>query len=107
MKDEKEAMVLPINQIIHYKCFFVSGGGAEYDGGVWEFKETKTAYILTLTDEPFFDLDFKELVLKKDKSKNKHPYQIFEDGDITVYPFQCGTPHLFIRIPTNTKAELI
>lgn len=46
-----------------YKCYYMSGGGTEYDGGIWEKKETKKTITFILIKKPF--RDFRRRVMKK------------------------------------------
>ncbi len=77
-----------------FTCKYYSGGGNEYDGGVWELKETPKTLIFNLIEEPFFDLNWNQLKINK-SGKNKHSFHEWEDGTYTIYPDQCGTPYLF------------
>ncbi len=77
---------------------YASGGGTWYEGGTWEARETQKRITLTLIDDPFWEPNFKKLVLEKDKSKTRgNPYEQDDDGTLTVYPNQCGIPHIFTK----------
>jgi len=105
-----------------YKCKYISGGGTEYDAGIWELKETpKTiSFIYTgnLIFEPLYTLiKINKFYSKKKirKDNNYSAYKEFEyggqkykswcnnghvvkdwlDGTFTAYPNQCGTPYYF------------
>lgn len=79
-----------------YKCIYVSGGGTEYDGGIWEKKETPKTIIFTCIKKSFFAVDWDKLVINKDEKKNKrHCLRDWLDGTYTIYPNQCGVPHIF------------
>lgn len=73
-----------------------SGGGTWYDGGTWEGKETPKRITLTLIDEPFYEPLWKKIVLEKGETK-ENPYSE-DDGELTVYPDQCGKPHIFTPV---------
>ena len=79
-----------------YTCQYISGGGTEYDGGVWEKKETLKTLTFTLIEKPFYDLNWDILKISKDVTKNKrHCLKDWEDGTYTIYLDQCGTPYYF------------
>jgi hypothetical protein len=88
-----------------YKCTYVSGSGTEYDGGIWEKKETPKTITFILIEQPFFEVDYTLLKFKK-VTKNLSGDEItyhgygsvlkdWEDGTYTAYPNQCGTPYIF------------
>lgn len=81
-----------------YTCSYVSGSGKEYGNGLWEKKETEKMIIFKRIEESFYQTGWELLKLHKDKTKNKHPFEYWEDGSYTVYPEQCGTPHIFEKI---------
>ena len=95
-----------------FKCIYVDGSGKEYDGGIWERKETpKTIVFKQIKEsffnpkESFFNPNWNFLKIYKDKTKrNKHVIKEWSDGTYTIYPEQCGTPHLFTPI---TKSEFL
>lgn len=76
---------------------YKSGGGEWYDGGVWIEKETPKRITLILASDPFWEPNWKKIILQKDKNKTRgNPYEKDEEaGIITVYPDQCGIPHVF------------
>ena len=79
-----------------FRCYYISGGGTEFDGGIWLKKETNKQIIFTLIDKPFFDIPWNKLVIHKDRTKNKrHCFKDWQDGTYTIYPNQCGTPYIF------------
>lgn len=79
-----------------YKMYYVSGGGTHYDGGIWEKKETPKIIILTCIEKSFYEANWDKLVIHKEEKKNhRHCYRDWGDGSFTVYPDQCGTPHIF------------
>ncbi len=74
---------------------YFSGGGTEYNGGLWSVKETPKTYTFTLLKKPFFESNCpRRMVIKKQKEKS-HCLRCWEDGSFTVYPFQSGVPHVF------------
>ena len=100
-----------------FTCSYESGGGKEYDGGIWKRKETPKTIIFTLIEEPFFERNYKLLKFKKDtknSSKDDVRYSGFgnvmideEDGTFTIYPDQCGTPHIFESIKPEDIEDVI
>ena len=81
---------------VKYKCKYYGGGGDEYDGGIWNKKETPKMITFTLLEKPFFDLNWEILKINKDPEKNRrHCLRDWEDGTYTIYPDQCGTPYVF------------
>ena len=93
-----------------YKCTIISGGGSEYDGGIWEKKETERSISFELTKEPFFEPNYKKIKCNKYyKSRfmgkeqdgyfawfnNGNVIRDWKDGTYTAYPMQCGIPYLF------------
>jgi hypothetical protein len=78
-----------------YKCTFPNGGGTEYDGGIWEMKETNKTITFTCIKQPFFEVCWNKLKLNKDGQKNKHPFTCWKTGCYIIYPDQCGTPYTF------------
>jgi len=81
---------------IKYTCIYIDGGGTVYDGGIWVKKETPKTITFTCIEESFFAVNWNELIIYKDKKKsNRHCLSDFEDGAYTIYPDQCGTPHIF------------
>lgn len=83
--------------------YYVSGGGTEYDGGKWEIKETQKTFSFNCLENSFYESNCPEIMrIKKDKEKS-HCLQINDDGSFTVYPFQNGTPHIFIPAQFDSK----
>lgn len=81
---------------MNYVCNYISGGGIIYDGGIWEKKETLKLIIFKQIKESFYQPNWIYLKIHKDETKNKrHCYRDNEDGTYTIYPDQCGTPHIF------------
>lgn len=88
-----------------FSCRYISGGGTEYDGGIWELKETAKTFIFICVEEPFFDISWDKLKFKKSTMTTKrgdvryfgfgHVMIDEEDGTYTIYPDQSGTPHIF------------
>lgn len=79
-----------------YKCIYIGGGGTEYDGGIWEKKETPKTITFTCIKQSFYAVDWNKLIINKGLKKNKrHCLRAWEDGTYTIYPDGCGTPHIF------------
>ena len=117
-----------------FTCYYVSGGGADHDAGLWQKKETPK----TLTFEYIDDLHFKPLFTKikinkfyskrkPRKDGNYNAYRDLEesgiqyrgwanngnvirdwlDGTYTAYPGQAGTPYIFEPIKPEKIDEVI
>jgi len=100
-----------------YKCTITSGGGTEYDGGLWELKETNKTICFKLVKEPFFSPNYKTIKINKyHKGKlmykkvndlwwsyfnNGNVIRDWKDGTYTAYPNKCGTPYYF-ELSTDT-----
>ena len=101
-----------------YKCKYISGGGKEYNGGIWELKETPKIITFTQIEESFFNPCYTKIRINKFYSKkitrkdgnynafrdygnyiswfnNGHTLKDWKDGTYTAYPQQCGTPYIF------------
>jgi len=82
--------------MLKYTCKYYSGCGKEYNGGIWEKKETPKTIIFKQIEKSFFNPNWELLKIHKDETKNKrHCLRDWEDGTYTIYPDQCGTPHVF------------
>jgi hypothetical protein len=80
-----------------YKCVYISGSGEEYDGGLWEKKETAKIITFICVEKSFYEVDWDKLICRKD-NKCPHHFTDWEDGSYTVYPNRCGTPHIFTPV---------
>ena len=79
-----------------YTCVYISGDGTEYKGGTWQKKETPKTITFTCVKPSFYKVNWDKLVIAKDETKNKrHCMREWGDGTYTIYPDQCGTPHIF------------
>jgi len=88
---------------VKYTCKYFSGGGTEYDGGVWLKKETSKTITFVCVKKSFYECNWEKLVINKNPEKNKrHCLKDWGDGTYTVYPEQSGIPHLF---EPQTKEE--
>lgn len=100
-----------------YKCTITSGSGTKTDGGDFEIKETPKTLTFICVRNPFFSNRMSEKILRINKfyrsdkkpawrildtesslpyiayMNNGHVARFWRDGDITVYPDQCGIPH--------------
>lgn len=84
------------NNYMKYTCKYYSGGGNAYDGGIWEKKETPKTITFTQIKKSFFNPNWQLLKINKDETKNKrHCLKDWNDGTYTIYPDQCGKPHVF------------
>ena len=80
--------------------YYVSGGGTKYNGGIWERKETPKTITFTCIEANWDKLKFRKFT--KNTSRGDIRYSGYgsvmideEDGTYTIYPDQCGTPHIF------------
>jgi hypothetical protein len=74
---------------------YTNGAGEEYDGGIWDIKDSEKIVSFKLIEEPFYgSLCPKNMKLNKLKNTH-HPLRVWEDGSYTVYPFQSGVPCYF------------
>ena len=101
-----------------YTCKYYSGSGKEYDGGIWELKETPKVLLLKQTQESFFNPNYTCIRIQKfytrDSNQTKKgqiacikEYESikwanngnvlidWKDKTFTAYPGQCGTPYYF------------
>jgi hypothetical protein len=91
-----------------FSCRYIGGGGGEYDGGLWTKKETAKTIVFKNIRESFFQPNWAELKIHKDETKNKrHVLRGWGDGSYTVYPDQCGTPHIFSPIEPEEIENVI
>lgn len=91
-----------------FTCKYISGGGTEYDGGIWQKKETPKMIIFKQLKESFYQPDWTELKIYKDKAKNKrHCLEDWQDGTYTIYPNQSGTPHIFEPIEAEEIEAIV
>jgi hypothetical protein len=108
-----------------YKCTITSGGGTEQDGGDFIVKNTPKTLTFECVRQPFFSaynqmIDKKPVRISKFYKdgreawktieslhrhldyvaymNNGHVARFWQDGSITVYPNQCGTPHYLEEI---------
>ena len=81
-----------------YICKYYSGGGEEYDGGIWEMIETPKSIIFTCIEKPFYDLACDEVLKCKKDNRCMHSLTTHKDGSFTIYPNRGGTPYYFEEI---------
>jgi len=109
-----------IGNKMKYKCKYIGGGGTEYNGGIWEKKETPKTISFKLVEDSFYSPCYKKIIINKFYRKNKeearkdnnynafrdfgthigwmnngHLLRDWKDGTYTAYPNQCGTPYIF------------
>jgi len=94
-----------------FTCKYISGNGTEYDGGIWRRKETPKTITFEQLEESFYQPGWTKLKVKKETlntARGDKRYHGFgnvlideEDGTYTIYPDQCGTPHIFEPIETK------
>lgn len=81
--------------ISKYKMSYSGGGGDEYDGGLWEVKESNKVICFRLIEEPFFESFCPKVMRMRKDGKGSHCLRIWGDGTYTVYPFRSGVPCYF------------
>jgi hypothetical protein len=91
-----------------YRCKYYSGGDTEYDGGVWTKKETEKTIIFTQIEESFYQPNWTVLKIIKDEKRNKrHCLKDWGDNTYTIYPDQCGNPHVFKPLTLFDTAKVL
>ena len=89
---------------VKYKCIYVSGGGTEYDGGVWIKKETDKTITFFCIEPSYFAVDWNKLIIYKNpERRNQHCLRDWKDGTYTIYPDRCGVPHVFEPITKERR----
>lgn len=83
-----------------YKMTHTDCAGGEYDGGIWEIKQTPKSYLFTLIEKPFFESNFCNMpkICRIAKGGDRqHIILDWDDGTFTVYPYRSGVrvPHYF------------
>jgi len=82
-----------------YHCVYLSGSGREFNGGIWELKETDKTICFKQVIKSFFNPNWTLIRINKFYNKkhfrNGHCLRKWEDGTYTAYPDQCGVPHIF------------
>ena len=79
-----------------YKCNYISGGGRQYDGGIWEIRETEKVIKCKILEKPYFET-YEELTIKKDNT-GKHCLRYKNEKEMLVYPDRNGVPYYFEAI---------
>ena len=66
-----------------YKCKYISGGGTEYDGGIWEMTETPKQIKWTMIEKPFFEPCHNSMTIRKfwDKRAEKNSEDDIKAGE--------------------------
>lgn len=72
-----------------YTCKYYGGGGTEYDGGIWEIKETTKIIKFEQIEKSFFNPVYTKFTNKNSCIKDN------EDKTFTAYPYGCGIPYYF------------
>lgn len=105
-----------------YHCVYLSGSGREFNGGIWELKETDKTICFKQVIKSFFNPNLTLIRINKFYNKkhfredgnysavrecedsgvkyvgyfnNGHCLRKWEDGTYTAYPDKCGVPHIF------------
>ena len=86
-----------------YRCSYTSGGGTEYEDGIWELKKTpKTTLLIKVTEYMSGIYAMHEIGEKIRVGKNTgNPLRDFGDGTFLVYFRQAGTPYYFEPLTPN------
>ena len=96
---------------IKYKCHYITGADEEIDGGIWIKKETPKTITFICIEKSFFAVNWDKIRVNKYHKGNKPAWKDegdcilyanngnvikdWKDGTYTIYPEQCGTPHIF------------
>lgn len=84
-----------------YRCVYISGGGTEYEEGVFEeTRRTKTTLTLTMVEEGFYCMYPSKTVRRiplegGTGDRFSRPVTHWGDGSFTVYHEQAGTPYIY------------
>ena len=86
-----------------YHCHYRSGGGTEYEEGIFKvIKITKKVMTLAMTKEGFFCHHGKETIRKIPTELGKGtafcPAVYWDEDDVTVYHRSAGTPFFYEKI---------
>lgn len=88
-----------------YQMVYLSGGGTEYNGGLWDIQKTAKMTIFRLLEQSFFPSNCPETMRIKDNKERTHCLRNWNDGTFTVYPYQSGVPHIFEPVSTPPKSK--
>ena len=99
---------------MNFRCTTTSGGGTEYDAGLWRLTVTNKRLIFQWIDDDSVDIPTfsdirvnRELSEIRDGEKRLWGYGNVlidhEDGTYTGYPKQCGTPYYFEPVAVAVK----
>jgi len=80
--------------------YYISGGGKEIKGGIWQVKETPKTVTFSLIKKPFLSSVLPDVIKISKDHEAKHCLRVFSDG-YTLYPFRNGVPHIFEPIKTS------
>lgn len=84
-----------------YNCYYVSGGGTEYDEGIFELvKKTDKCLTLKMIEEGYFanypEVKVRKIPIGKGKGTRFCPcVKEWGDGSFTVYHNADGTPYIY------------
>ena len=83
-----------------YTCYYLDGGGSEYQDGIWERKDTPKTITLIKVKEYMSGIYANHEVGFKTKVglNTGNPLRDWGDGTFTVYFKQAGVPYYFEEI---------
>lgn len=97
--------------MIKYNCYYISGNSKQIEGGTWIKKETPKTLTFICLEKSFFAVDWDKIRINKfhkgnipawrdlgdciSYANNGHVIKDWKNGEYTIYPNQCGTPHIF------------
>mgnify|MGYP001577740541 CR=1 FL=1 len=89
-----------------YKMYYISGGGTEYDGGLWKIHQTPKTYTFICIKKSFYEGGCPFNMKIKKENGGIHFLQLNDDKSFTIYPYRNGKPHIFESVNHKVKGEL-
>ena len=86
---------MKIERDMKYKVTYTSGGGAEYEDGIWEVKRTPKRILVTCLEEGFFGNHETGEKIRIGKGTGNPIKNEDDDGSFICYFSQAGTPYYF------------
>ena len=86
-----------------YNCSYVSGGGEEYEEGIFELQTKTKKYLILQMIEPGFFANYPDIKTRKiplvdngaKRTKFCPAVKFWGDGSFTVYHNADGTPYIY------------
>ncbi len=79
-----------------YTCVSDKGNGREVDEGEWRLVKIRGGFSLTkITKRASAESEYDDGDVLVCKRGNGHPVREWDDGSLTVYPYQAGIPYYF------------